>query len=350
MAILMKKVCVIGHFGGTKTLLNGQTVKTKIVTGELKRQLGENEVMTIDTCGGAKALLKCFILSGKALKEYENAVMFPAHNGVRFFAPVLLFWNMLFHRKLHYVVIGGWLPKLLADKPALKRQLQKFSGIYVETATMKKALEEIGFENIFVMPNCKELTVLKPEDMTQFTEEPYNLCTFSRVMREKGIEDAVKAVTEINERAGRTVYALDIYGQVDSEQAEWFEELKNAFPEFVRYGGLVPFDESVEVLKDYFALLFPTRFFTEGVPGTIIDGYAAGVPVISARWESFGDVVDDGSVGIGYDFDSYEDFVKTLEDISKNPEAVINMKENCLKKAEEFSVPQTVKRLIDNLD
>ena len=30
-----KKVCVIGHFGEGKVLLNGQTVKTKIITEEL---------------------------------------------------------------------------------------------------------------------------------------------------------------------------------------------------------------------------------------------------------------------------------------------------------------------------
>jgi hypothetical protein len=54
------------------------------------------------------------------------------------------------------------------------------------------------------------------------------------------------------------------------------------------------------VLKDYFALLFPTHFYTEGIPGTVIDAYAAGIPVISAKWESYSDVIDEGVTGIGY--------------------------------------------------
>ena len=41
--------------------------------------------------------------------------------------------------------------------------------------------------------------------------KPLPLCTFSRVMKEKGIEDAVYAVRTVNEHFGRTVYTLDIY-------------------------------------------------------------------------------------------------------------------------------------------
>ena len=49
----MKKVCVIGHFGFGENLLNGQTIKTKIVTKELDKQFGADQVVKIDTHGGA---------------------------------------------------------------------------------------------------------------------------------------------------------------------------------------------------------------------------------------------------------------------------------------------------------
>ena len=50
----MKKVCVIGHFGFNKNLLNGQTVKTKIIAKELSSSLGEDQVLKIDTHGGKR--------------------------------------------------------------------------------------------------------------------------------------------------------------------------------------------------------------------------------------------------------------------------------------------------------
>ena len=162
---------------------------------------------------------------------------------------------------------------------------------------MKKALYVLVYKNYFIMPNCKNLNILKEDELVYNTEKPYKLCTFSRVMKEKGIEDAVNAVKAVNEKYGETIYTLDIYGQVDAEQTDWFENLKNTFPDYVKYGGLVPFDKSVDVLKNYFALLFPTHYYTEGIPGTIIDAYAAGVPVISAKWENFGDIIEENITG-----------------------------------------------------
>ena len=44
----MRKVCIIGCFADTLDLLNGQTVKTKIVYKELEKSLGCDEVMKID--------------------------------------------------------------------------------------------------------------------------------------------------------------------------------------------------------------------------------------------------------------------------------------------------------------
>lgn len=54
----LKAVSVIGHFGNSKLLLNGQTVKTKIITDELSKQLGNDEVLKLDTAGGKSTLLK----------------------------------------------------------------------------------------------------------------------------------------------------------------------------------------------------------------------------------------------------------------------------------------------------
>ena len=153
-------------------------------------------------------------------------------------------------------------------------------------------------------------------------------------MKEKGIEDAVNAVKAVNTEAGRTIYTLDIYGQIDSGQIQWFENLKTTFPEYINYKGIVDYDKSVDVLKNYFALLFPTRFYTEGIPGTIIDAYAAGVPIISSKWESFEDIVDDGITGIGYDFQNKKQLVELMERIEK--EQIDKMKTNCLSKGKSF--------------
>ena len=344
------RVAVIGHFAFGKECLDGQTVKTKIVTDELYKQLGSDEVLKLDTAGGKGILLKAPFQCFKALKTAKNVIIFPAHNGLRVYAPLLSVFRKFFkNRKLHYVVIGGWLPEFLQKRKRLAKQLKRFDGIYVETNTMKNALEKQGFTNIFVMPNCKDLKILKPEELVYPTGEPYKLCTFSRVMKEKGIEDAVNAVKEINEKEGRTVYTLDIYGQVDSSQTQWFENLQTTFPNYIEYKGVVDYDKSVEVLKNYFALLFPTRFYTEGIPGTIIDAYAAGIPVIASKWESYSDIIDEGTTGLGYETNNVADLIKRLKNVVYNAKYISGLKLNCLEKSRYYLPCSIVKILIEKL-
>ena len=347
---IKKRITIFGHFGFGKNYLDGQTVKTKIVSDELKRFFGENNIAEIDTHGKWSSLIKAPFKTFMAVKSSKNVIISPAHNGLKIYAPLLCFWRHFFNTKLHYVVIGGWLSQYLDDKKSLEGKLKKFDGIYVETRAMKAALEQKGFKNIYIMPNCKRLNVLRPEELVYNTEEPFNLCTFSRVTEKKGIGDAVEAVRQVNEENGRTVYTLDIYGQVDDGQEEWFENLKKTFPEYVHYCGLVPFDKSVDVLKNYFALLFPTKFYTEGIPGTIIDAYAAGVPVISSRWENFGDIIDDGVTGIGYDFDDKYGFINCLLKISNSADWWNGLKINCLKFYEEYSPETIIKSLVENIN
>ena len=337
----MSRVSIIGHYGFGKNLLNGQTIKTKIVTQELRKELGESEIETIDIANGKRQLLKLFFDSKKALKNSSNIIMMPTEKGVMFFTPVLSLLNHVYKKKLHYIVIGGWLQDFLSNKKCLLSQLKKFDGIYVETSTMKKALESMGFSNIAVMPNCKDLKILKPNELVYSHNEPYKLCTFSRVMKEKGIEDITYAVSQINKQCERIVFTLDIYGQVDANQQSWFDDIRNNFPEFIQYKGEVEYSRSVEILHEYFALVFPTKFYTEGIPGTVIDAYAAGLPVISSKWESFEDVIDDGVTGLGYAFDDKNSLVDVLETVVNDPAMIDSMRKPCIEKAKQF-IPEKV--------
>lgn len=179
--------------------------------------------------------------------------------------------------------------------------------------------------------------------------EPLPLCTFSRVMREKGIEDAVHAVKAVNEHLGRTIYTLDIYGQVDSSQMEWFDDLISNFPSYVKYGGLVPYDKSVEVLKDYFALLFPTYYEGEGFAGTLIDALAAGVPVIASDWRYNPEIVEDGMTGKIYKVQNELSLRESLKWAYQNQDLWNSMKSNCIKLAYQYLPEKAIEILANQI-
>ena len=346
MSKVNKKICILGHFGHGKNLLNGQTVKTKNLSNSIKKYT-EYEIIELDSHNWIRKPVSLLKKLKRSFKECDNIIMLPAHNGVRIFSPIFLYYKKKYKKKIFYSVVGGWLPKFLKNKKLLTNILKAFDGIWVETITMKSKLEKQGFSNVIVVPNFKEIEPLSESKLVCCKKLPFRLCTFSRVMKEKGIETAIEVITKINEKLGYVAYSLDVYGQIDENSKIWFEELQKEFPEYVSYKGFVDSKKSVEILKNYFALIFPTHFYTEGIPGTILDAYAAGIPVISAKWESFSDVVDEGSTGMGYKFDSKKDLETILVKVVKEPKLILGMKLNCLKKANEY-IPKNIIKLIND--
>lgn len=336
----MKEVCICGRFDKGIETSRGQVIKTRMIYEALCAEIGKENIEIIDLYGGASAMPRIFAQLLKSFRMCKRIIIMPAYRGLRILTPLCSLYNSIFKREMHYIVIGGWLSSFIEKHKSLYSMLLNFNKIYVETSTMKRALEGRGFKNIVLMKNFKVLDSIKPEDLDSEIQKPYRVCTFSRVMEKKGIEDAINAVVKINQQSNSTVFTYDIYGEISPEYREQFERLSKEFPDYIKYRGLVPYDQSVNTLKHYFALLFPTKFYTEGIPGTIIDAYASGVPVIAAKWESFDDVIDDRSTGIGYRFDDQRDFVAALEYIADNPQVILDMKQNCLKKSKEFS-PQT---------
>ena len=114
---LKKTVAVIGHFAFGEECADGQTVKTKIVTEALSSHLGAKEILKIDTAGGKITLFKSPFQVIKAMRSAKNVLIFPAHNGLRIYVPLLSFFSKIFRKRhLHYAfhsrnkfnnIIGG---------------------------------------------------------------------------------------------------------------------------------------------------------------------------------------------------------------------------------------------------
>ncbi len=345
----MYKVGICGHFGFGYDFSDGQTIKTQTVYKALINSLGEENVTAIDTYGWRKNPLGMISRCRKLLSECENVIMMPAQHGVRVFPAVFNMLNKSFGRKLHYVVIGGWLAEELKIAPSLMKPIKKLDCVYVEAEKMRDALHALGVTNAVYMPNFRVKKILKPSELVYSSAEPYRVCTFSRVLKEKGIEDAIEAVRYVNSYFGRTVYTLDIFGMIEPRYLERFNELRQGFEQFVSYKGIVGYDESTDEIKSCFAVLFPTYYEGEGLAGTIIDAFAAGVPVIATDWHYNSTVIRHLTDGIVYDHTKPGLLGKILLEMAQSPQKLNSLKLNCIEQAVHYGSDEACKILLSGL-
>lgn len=330
------KVTIVGAFDINERAAGGQTVKTRELLCMLEQQLGNDAVTYVDTYGWKRNPIGVFFKFLKSSCSSENIIMLPAHKGVQIFSRMLTLAKKLFRPYIYYDVIGGWIAYKVKSDKRLSNILKNFDGIWVETSSMKHALEELDFRNVYVVNNFKTLKPVKFCEKYDF-KLPYKLCTFSRVLREKGIEDAIDVVTRINDEKGTVLCTLDIFGKVDEVYIDSFNKLQSKFPSYIYYRGVVDSNKSVDVLKNYYLLLFPTHYSTEGIPGTIIDSFFAGLPVVSSRWNNFNDVIEEGSTGFGFEMNNNDDFYRVLMELLNKPNLILDCKKNCLIKSKEYS-------------
>lgn len=345
----MKRTVILGHFAFGQDKSNGQTIKTKIVANALKQAIGSAEVDCEDTMGGWHFLLRLPFVCLRMLHSYRNIIFLPAYKGVRVIVPLLVLMNIFYHRRLHYVVIGGWLPKYVRRYPLLRFMTKRIDHIYVETEYMKTSFDALGYNNVKVMANFKPLNIIHRHKLSSEINRPYRLCTFSRVMQEKGIEDAIAATLETNQRLGAQAFTLDIFGMIEPGREPWFEALMHGQPKEIHYGGIIPFAQSTDVLCKYFSLLFPTRFKTEGFAGTLIDAMAAGLPVIASDCPSNKELIKNGETGLLYEMNNVEALTDILIDIASAPERMLQMRPKCVEEAVRYRPENIIKILTDEL-
>lgn len=341
-----KRIALIGHFGGNENILDGQTIKTKILYTELKNAT-DWDIKTVDTYYKRKNPVGLLIKSLLTMIRTKDIIVLLSGNGMKFYFPLLCFFAKYLKKRVYHDVIGGNLDTYIQKYPRFRKYLNSFKVNWVETENLKSKLINCGVNNCEVMPNFKRLNVTSVEEKDYI--EPYCFCIFSRVMKEKGVETAMNAVQSINKEAGRDICRLDIFGRIDDGYKETFAQLIANAPEYIQYKGMVPYDESVEAIKGYYALLFPTFWSGEGFPGTIVDAFSAGIPVIATNWNCNGEIIENGKNGILYPNNEIHDLNEAIKWIINNKTEMKKMKLNCVEVARRYQPEKHIQTIVEEI-
>lgn len=344
---MKRDITIIGYFAFLKENVVGASVKTREIEKILKYKY--RNVCSYDTVGWKSHPFQIVKYIIEGLKNSKNLIFIIGGSSFHRILPFLIMVNRIYNCKIHFIAIGAYSANEIKNKH-LYNMLKKVYKIYVESSDMKKSLIQKKLNNVEVLYNFKTLSMISEEWLKTYkVHKPYKYCYFARVSEKKGILDAIKVFSEVNRRNEKIVCSLDIYGKVE----EGFEnEFYNALigkEKFISYKGIAEAEKSTDILKNYYMLVFPTKFYAEGFPGTILDALSAGLPTLSSRYPYYGNILDEGITAISYEYKNIDDFYAKLVWTISHSQIIIDMKENCLYEYQKYLPDNAIKVLEKNL-
>lgn len=339
-----KKIGLIGRIDPDCRLLDGQTVKTRMMYRLLCEMYGEESIVTVDTYDYKHRAPMVMADFARCLTSCDRLVVLLSTNGRRVFFPLLSFASKHMGKKVYHNLIGGWLASNLEKYPKWVDYLNSFEVNWVEAHALVERLSEKGVCNSEYLPNFKYFTGEKAGVlMNRHFDGRFRFCTFSRVMEQKGITDAAMAVEQLCSEGAQC--DLDVYGPIDDGYKQDFARIIESSPH-VEYKGCVAPEESLGTVAAYDALLFPTKWKLEGIPGTIIDALAGGVPVIASKWQYYDEMLEDGVTGFGCESGSQNELTDAMRRyIALEDTRRVAMRDACLKRAQAYS-PEAVEEIV----
>ena len=341
---MYRKIGIIGHFGADTNSCDGQTVKTKNLADLLEKDK-KIEITKVDTYFFKTNKVKLFLDTVKCMFACEHIFLMVSEKGMQFYLPFLFYLNKITRKNIYHYIIGSELLALVDRKPGLVKYLNALAANWFEYESVTQYLQQKGVKNVSTLVNFKMITPVPTARRYEDEQGVFRFCTFSRVMEEKGITEAINVISAINEQAGKMIVALDIYGPIDKGYEVQFAQLMNKQFNGIAYKGVVDSNGSVAVLKQDFALLFPTKWPGEGVAGTIIDSFAAGIPIIATDWNANGELIKNKQQGILYPNNEITDLKEAICWAIEHPEEMNQMR---LISREEFVkyLPETIMKFI----
>lgn len=194
-------------------------------------------------------------------------------------------------KKTHIIAMGGMFHETTRNDKMLRYLTGNCGSVWVETEGMKISLEKQGFRNVKLFPNCRTgLNSCPPRAVGDKIKYVY----FSRICAEKGVDEIIEAVKKNNGR-----WSLDFYGEIASEYNDKFNLFLEEHPDVIYHGVFDSTKGDVyKELNQYDAILLPSKWIGEGVPGALVEAKMSGIAAIVSDWKFNSEIVRNQIEGV----------------------------------------------------
>jgi len=213
----------------------------------------------------------------------------------------------------------GWLKKYVI------RLVLSSSDLYLaQTLYQVKKINEAGLNNVRWFPTSRPY---HRNDLIKVKETCKRLIYCGHIKPSKGIREIISAGDLIPEDV-----VIDLYGVLqDGMRISDFDS------HAVNYKGELMPKDVLSTIKNYDAMIMPTYFHGEGYPGSILEAYSVGLPVIATRWRSIPEIVDDSS-GILIEPKSIQSLKNAIMKLTSDKDLYIKLQDGAREKANYYSL------------
>ena len=204
-----------------------------------------------------------------------------SQGGLKLLFPIVFFTAKLFNKKIVLRVYGSHAYDVIFQSITKKILLFCFKRtdlVYLETNSLIAKLKPYN-NNIRWFPNVRNKYSLNFEK--KFNKR---FVFIGQIKESKGVLDCINVFNSLD-----SSYSFRFYGVIDLELED---------KQLINYGGVLVPSDVPKILNESDVLVLPTYYEGEGYPGVIIEAYMMGVPVITTKWKSIPEIVDDNQTGI----------------------------------------------------
>ncbi|MEX0772060.1 MAG: glycosyltransferase [Balneolales bacterium] len=221
------------------------------------------------------------------------------------------------------------LPKEFGWQSRYKRLIEKADHCIAGSQDMKDNLMALGF------PESRIEIIKLGMDMDSIRFEHrakagLNLMMVGRMVEKKGFEYAIKAISILKEQNYQV--HLDLFGDGPLQTSLRELSLKLNVEKEITFRGTTGNEDIVKELYNHDSLLVPSVQAAdgdrEGIPQTIVEGMASGIPIIGSTHAGIPELIEDRVTGLLVRERDADNLARSVVSLYENPELVSLISKN----------------------
>lgn len=164
----------------------------------------------------------------------------------------------------------------------------------------------------------------------------------------KGARDLLLAVDMLNQGSTGREYRVTFIGRVEGDDLPKLAQ-RAAFPERIRFAGMVPHEEIVPRMQAHDAVVVPSRHeYPEGLPMTIYEAFCSRTPLIASDHPMFLEKTTDGYNCVRFEAGSVAALAAAIRRLGEDGELYSSLSRNSAEAAARHFCPLKYHQVVES--